>query len=130
MLLLDTATPLAYYDHPFFGKYPAITENHFGKGIVTYEGTVLSDELQRKVLERVLEQAQINGPESKFPAAIRVKHGVNRSGHTIHYFFNFSADPQQVSYPYSAGVELLSGIAVKVGADISLGPWGVAIVEQ
>jgi beta-galactosidase len=59
-----------------------------------------------------------------------VKNGVNRSGHTIHYFFNFSADPQQVSYPYSDGVELLSGLAVKVGADISLGPWGVAIVEQ
>jgi beta-galactosidase len=130
MLLLDTATPLAYYDHPFFGKYPAITENHFGKGMVTYEGTVLSDELQRKLLERVLDQAQINGPESKFPAAIRAKSGVNRSGHTIHYFFNFSAGSQHVPYPYLAGVELLSGIAVTKGGELSLDPWGVAIVEQ
>src|SRR2546430_4390531 len=31
MLILDTAKALAYYDHPFFGKYPAITQNTFGK---------------------------------------------------------------------------------------------------
>jgi hypothetical protein len=54
MLLPDTAAPVAFYDHPFFGKYPAITENHFGKGMVTYEGTVLSAALQQKVLARVL----------------------------------------------------------------------------
>ena len=130
MLLLDTAKPLAYYDHPFFGKYPAITENHFGKGMVTYEGTVLSEELQQKVLERVLDQAQLTGPDQKLPAAVRVKHGVNRAGKTIHYFFNFSAAPQSVYYAYPGGTELLSGLPVATGGEISLEPWGVAIVEQ
>jgi beta-galactosidase len=130
MLLLDTASALAYYDHPFFGKYPAITENHFGKGMVTYEGTVLSDELQRKLLERVFDQAQLTGPDRKLPAAIRVKHGVNRAGKTLHYFFNFSAGPQRVAYAYPNGTELLSGLPVATGGEISLDPWGVAIVEQ
>ena len=32
MITLDSAKALAYYDHPFFGKYPAITRNEFGKG--------------------------------------------------------------------------------------------------
>ncbi len=39
MISLDTAKALAYYDHPFFGKFPAITRNSFGKGTLTYERT-------------------------------------------------------------------------------------------
>ncbi len=130
MLLLDKATPLAYYDHPFFGKYPAITENHFGKGMVTYEGSVLSDKLQQKVLERVLSQAGLIGPDQRLPAAVRVKHGTGRSGRTIHYYFNFSLEPERVIYPYGAGTELLSNAVLASGGALTLEPWGVAIVEQ
>ncbi len=130
MLVPDSATPVAYYDHPFFGKYPAITENHFGKGMVTYEGTVLSDKLQRKLLERVLGQAKLIGPDQKLPDAIRVKHGTSRSGKTIHYYFNFSAKQQQMVYAYGGGTELLANRPVSTGATLSLEPWGVAIVEQ
>jgi beta-galactosidase len=134
MLLLDQAKALAYYDHPFFGKYPAISENHFGKGMVTYEGTVLSDTLQRKVLVRVLEQAQLTGPGQKLPAAVpeavKVKHGAGRTGQPIHYYFNFSAAPQRIVYPDAAGRELLSNRTLAHGAALSLEPWGVAIVEQ
>jgi beta-galactosidase len=130
MLLPDTAKPLAYYDHPFFGKYPAVTENQFGKGMVTYEGTVLSDELQRKVLERVLGQAQLIGPDQKLPSAVRVKHGIGSSGKPLHYYFNFSAAPQRVTYPYPPGTELISNHPLAQGSEIALGPWDVAIVEQ
>jgi beta-galactosidase len=129
MLLLDKATALAYYDHPFFGKYPAITENHFGKGMVTYEGSVLSDTLQQKVLERVLGQAQLAEPR-QMPAAVRVKHGVSRAGEPIHYYFNFSSAQQRIVYPYAAGRDLLAGHPVASGGALILEPWGVAIVEQ
>src|SRR5580658_3402189 len=130
MLLLDKAKALAYYDHPFFGKYPAITENQFGKGMLTYEGSVLSDKLQQKVLDRVLEQAQLMGPDQRLPAAVRVKHGAGRAGRTIHYYFNFSALPQRIIYPYATGRELLSNHSMATGAAFNLEPWGVAIVEQ
>jgi len=130
MLVLDKAEALAYYDHPFFGKYPAITENHFGKGMVTYEGSVLSDKLQQKVLERVLEQAQLTGPDQKLPAPVKVKHGDSRAGKSIHYYFNFSAEPQRMIYPYGAGRELLSNHAIDKGGALTLEPWGVAIIEQ
>jgi beta-galactosidase len=130
MLLLDKAKALAYYDHPFFGNYPAITENHFGKGMVTYEGSVLSDKLQQRVLERVLEQAQLTGPDQRLPAAVRVKHGDGRAGKAIHYYFNFSAGPQRIVYPYGAGRELLSNHSIDKGGALILEPWGVAIVEQ
>jgi beta-galactosidase len=130
MLLLDTAQPVAWYDHPFFGKYPAIAENRFGKGIVTYEGTVLSDALQRKLLERVLEQAGLLGPDQKLPDQVRVKHGIGRSGKAFHYYFNFSPAPQRVVYPYGAGAELLSNRPVPQGGTLALDAWGIAIVEQ
>jgi beta-galactosidase len=35
-LQLETATPLALYDHPFFGRWPAVTSNRFGSGTLTY----------------------------------------------------------------------------------------------
>jgi len=130
MLLLDTAQPVAYYDHPFFGKYPAITENHFGKGMVTYEGTVLSAALQEKVLARVLDQAGATGMDQKLPAAVRVKHGINRAGKAIHYYFNFSATPQSPAYSYARGTELLSGRPVAANSKLTLEAWGVAIVEE
>ena len=69
MLILEGAQPLAYYDHPFFGKYPAITRNHFGEGTLTYEGTVLSQKLQEKVLLDVLKLAGLSGPDQQLPAA-------------------------------------------------------------
>ena len=59
MVLPEAAKPLAFYDHPFFGKYPALVRNAFGKGTVTYQGTVLSDALQGKVVSDVLKQAAI-----------------------------------------------------------------------
>ena len=38
-LMPEHAKPIAYYDHPFFGRWPAITRNQFGSGTLTYEGT-------------------------------------------------------------------------------------------
>jgi len=70
MLIPEGAQPLAFYDHPFFGRYPAITQNHFGSGTLTYEGTVLSDKLQEKVLLSVLRVAGLTGPDQELPAQV------------------------------------------------------------
>jgi beta-galactosidase len=130
MLVPDTAKALAYYDHPFFGKYPAITRNSFGKGTLTYEGTVLSDKLQQSVLLDVLKQAGLTGSDQDLPATVRVKHGSNRAGKTLHYYLNYSNDPQTFSYAYGPGKDLLAQAAVVIGQQIVLKPWDAAIVEE
>jgi len=130
MLILEGAQPLAYYDHPFFGKYPAITENKFGSGTLTYEGTVLSDVLQEKVLLHVLQEAELTGPDQELPAPVRVKHGTNRSGRMIHYYMNYSSEPQSFTYAYGAGEDLLRHAAVAKSQKITLKPWDLAIVEE
>jgi beta-galactosidase len=130
MLILEGAQPLAYYDHPFFGKYPAITRNHFGDGTLTYEGTVLSEKLQERVLLDVLKLAGLSGPDQQLPQPVRVKHGLNRKGNTVHYYLNYSSETHTFVYPYGAGRELLGQTAVASSQSITLKPWDLAIIEE
>ncbi len=130
MLVLEGAQPLATYDHPFFGKYPAITRNRFGNGTLTYEGTVLSDRLQGKVLLDTLQLAGLVGSDQQLPAPVRVKHGVNRTGKTIHYYLNYSSEPQTFVYNYGAGSDLLTQAAVAASQSVTLKPWDLVIIEE
>jgi beta-galactosidase len=130
MIVPDTAKALAYYDHPFFGKYPAITKNEFGKGSLTYEGTVLSEKLQRAVLLGVLREAGVTNSDQDLPAAVHVKHGQNRHGKTLHFYLNYSSLPQTVPYSYALGSNLLSQTNVTPGQSLILQPWDAAIVEE
>jgi beta-galactosidase len=130
MLILEGAQGLAYYDHPFFGQYPAITRNHFGKGTLTYEGTVLSDKLQDKVLLDVLQTSLLTGPDRQLPASVHVKHGTNRNGKNIHYFMNYSSAPQTFAYAYRAGEDLLTQGGVAASQRITLKPWDLVIIEE
>lgn len=130
MLILEGAQSLAYYDHPFFGKYPAITRNRFGSGTLTYEGTVLSDRLQAKVLLDVLQAAELIGPDQELPATVRVKHGTNRNGKTIHYYLNYSGDPQIFKNAYKLAEDLLTKTDVAPSQTVTLKPWDLAILEE
>ena len=130
MILPDTAKALAYYDHPFFGKYPAITKNFYGKGSLTYEGTVLSEKLQKAVLFGVLKDAGIISSDQDLPAAVHVKHAKNRQGKTLHFYLNYSSLSQAANYSYAPGINLLTQDAVLHGQSLTLQPWDLAIVEE
>ncbi len=129
-LMPEHAQPRAWYDHPFFGRWPAITENQYGSGTLLYEGTYLSDALQKRVLLDVLKEVALAGPDQQLPAAVWVRHGVNRLGKRLHYYFNYSGDAKSFAYSYAAGKDLLSGNTVGHSQSISLKAWDVAIVEE
>jgi beta-galactosidase len=129
-LQLTSAKPLAYYDHPFFGRWPAITRNAFGSGTLTYEGTKLSDELQQAVMMDLISNVGLRSTDQTLPAAVRVKHGTNRSGKRIHYYLNYSSSPVTLTYAYGAGRDLLTGHAIGSGEKVNLAPWDVAIMEE
>lgn len=130
MIELEGAQALAWYDHPFFGKYPALTRNRYGKGTLTYQGTFLSDELQQRVLAEVLKLAGLSAPDRQLPAPVRLKRGVNAAGKTVRFYFNYSGQSQTFRYPYPAGRELLTDRTIESGAAVALGPWDVAIIEE
>jgi beta-galactosidase len=129
MLLPETAKPLAFYDHSFFGKYPALTRNAFGRGTVTYQGTILTDALQEKVVADVLKQAGIV-PEAGLPAKVRARRAVGRDGKAIRFYLNYSSEPQSFAYAHGSGTELLSQRLVAAGERLALGPWDLAVVQE
>jgi beta-galactosidase len=129
MILPETATPLAFYDHPFFGKYPALTRNEWGKGSVTYQGTVLSDALQQKVIEGVLKDAGIS-PEPGLPPRVRSRRSVARDGRVLRFYLNFSGEPQSFAWGHGSGTELVSQKTVAAGERLTLGPWDLAVVRE
>jgi len=129
-LIPEHAKVVATYDHPFFGKWPAITENQFGSGTLLYEGTYLSDALQKAVLKRALEGAGLTGPDQPLAASVHVRHGVNRMGKRIHYYFNYSGAEVKPAYSHEAGTNLLDGKTVSKNGVLAIGPWDVAIVEE
>jgi beta-galactosidase len=111
-------------------KYPAITRNQYGDGILTYEGTVLSAELQQKVLLEALKLAGLDSTDQQLPQPVRVKHGVNRNGRTLHYYLNYSQEAQKFIYPYGAGQDLLRQAPVAHAQAVMLQPWDLAIIEE
>jgi len=129
-IMPDHAKVLATYDHPFFGKWPAITENQYGKGSLLYEGTYVSDALQSAILTQFLGEAGLIGTEQKQASAIHTRSGVNRMGKKIHYYFNYSSADAKAKYNYAAGKDLLTEKSIAAQSEIAIAPWEVVIVEE
>ncbi|MGZ5556603.1 MAG: beta-galactosidase, partial [Candidatus Aminicenantales bacterium] len=128
-LLPETCRALAFYDHPVFGAYPAVTRNLFGKGTLTYEGTHVSDALQDKIVADCLAVAGIPLSDAGLPAGVKAKHGLLADGAAVHAYFNFSSVGREFVYGRESGRDILTGGAVASGARIVLAPWDLIIVR-
>lgn len=128
-LIPETAQPLAYAEHPFFGKWPVITENTYGKGKLTYIGTYPSQELLHTIIKKTAIAAKvITADNYTFP--IIQRSGKNKWGKTIHYIFNYSKETKRITYTGGPAKELISDKLTQTGQQIVLDPWEVLIMEQ
>lgn len=128
-LIPETAKPLAYAEHPFFGKWPVITQNKYGKGSLTYIGTYPSQELLNTIVKKTaVEAGVITQDNYSFP--IIQRSGINQSGKNIHYVFNYSAEAKELTSVYPDAKELITNKAVKSGESVTVGPWDVLILEE
>jgi len=130
MIEPEHAKALAYYNHPFFGQWAAITENSLGGGTLTYEGTWLSDALQKSVLLNVLKEAGLTNSDQDLPSAVRVKHGINGFGKPVHYYLNYGGSETSFSYDYASGKDLLTNNPINHGQKITLKPWDLLIAVE
>jgi beta-galactosidase len=129
-LIPETAKPLATYDDPFFGKYPAVTENKFGKGSLVYEGCLVSDEIQLSIVAAKAKELSLISKEDNITYPLVMRQGTNDQNKTIRYYLNYSGKDLTVSYNYSKGTNLFTNASIKKGDMISLKPWDVAIFEE
>jgi beta-galactosidase len=128
-LMPDTADVVASFDDPYW-KFPAITRNRYGSGVLTYEGTVVSDALQREIIHEVLKRAGLTGPDQSLPATVKVRHGRNAQGKFLHYYLNFSGEERSFAYLYGNGSDLLTNTPVRDGQALKLEPWDLAIIAE
>ena len=126
----ESAEPLAYYDHPFFGRWPALTRNRYGDGSLTYVGSWPSQALLLRIASDVLQSAGVNSVDRDVLGRVRLKSGVNRHGNRVRYYLNYSPDPQLFSCGPCTAANLITGETVMEGRRIELDPWGVAILEE
>lgn len=125
-----TATAIATYHHPAWGKYAAITRNAYGKGEVTYLGFMPSDALTEKIVEEAVKRANLWGPQQSLHYPTIMRSGTLTNGHEVHYLFNYTSAPAQIPYPLPTGKDLLTNNSIQQNSTITLPAWGAAIIEE
>jgi beta-galactosidase len=129
-LIPETAQPLAYYDHPYFQEYPAVTLNEYGSGTLLYQGSLFSDEIQTKLLKDALKRANIENPDHQFRWPVIAKSGTNDLGREVHIYYNYSSLEKQIDYPHPSGMELVTEKQIRNGETVMIKPWDVLIIEE
>jgi beta-galactosidase len=129
-IITETAKPIAAYDDPFFSKYPAITGNNFGRGTFIYEGCLLTDEIQSKIVSDKALEIGLFDKDNRLVYPVVMKYGTNDQGKTIRYYLNYSNTEQSFVYGYPKGADLLASRTLKKGDSIILKPWDILIVEE
>lgn len=123
LLTPEGADVLAYYDHPEWGSYAAVTENRYGRGTAIYVGCLPHGDLIKTLVRRLGGEALCSRQSAQgFPLVVRG--GLNPAGERVRYCLNFSGEQQAVTGV--TGRDLLTGH--DVGGNWDLPPWGVAIV--
>jgi beta-galactosidase len=125
-----TAEVLAYYDHPHWGSYAAITQNRYGQGAATYIGCMPTAAIMGRVLEQALRQAGLWGDDQELAFPLITKSGINQHGRRVRYYFNYSDQPSSITYLGPEAGELLTDTQVRRGQVLPIDRWGVLILEE
>ncbi|MFC9396975.1 hypothetical protein ACFTWS_27990 [Streptomyces sp. NPDC057027] len=123
-LTVTDATVLASYDHPHFGRWPAVTIRLHGAGRLTCVGTVPGRDLARESAAWL-----VPVPASGWrdvPATVTAPTGTAPDGRRVHVVHNWNRQPAGAPAPVDL-VDALDGSTVHAGESVSLGGWGVRV---
>jgi beta-galactosidase len=123
-LTVDDADVLAAYDHPHFGRWPAITTRRHGAGRVTTVGTVPGRGAAR-ALAAWLAPAARNAWQD-LPETVTATTGTAPDGRRVHIVHNWSWEPASVPAPVELS-DALDSASLPAGAALELGPWDVRV---
>ena len=121
LTVLD-ADVLVEYDHPYFGRWAAVTTRRHGDGRVTCVGTVPG-----RALAQALATWLAPAPRSYWqdiPPSVTATTGSSADGSRVHVVHNWNWEPALVTAPIQL-TDLLDGSAIPTGTPIQLGSWDV-----
>ena len=113
------ADVLAEYDHPHFGRCPAVTTRRHGAGRITYVGTVPDP-----AFAAALFRWAAGAPAFPDHPAVTATSAVDRHGRRLHFLHNWSWQPAELTLP-TPMTHLTGG---ERHEKITLGPWDVRIL--
>ncbi|GLP64969.1 beta-galactosidase [Streptomyces sp. TUS-ST3] len=119
------AETLASYEHPHFGRWPAVTTREHGAGRVTCVGTVPGRDLARSLAAWMAPAPR--GGWRDLPESVTVTTGTSPDGRHVHVVHNWSWEPARVPSPVDLS-DVLSGGGIPAGAEVDLGPWDVRVL--
>ena len=128
-LQVTDAEVLVGYDHPHFGRWPAVTTKTHGAGRVTMVGTVPGRELASTLMDWA---AQVSSgtvgwrPQAETQS---VSNSTNQRGETIHVIHNWSWEKSSYRLP-DAATDVLTGEALAAGSTLELGSWDVRVLAS
>ncbi|WP_259335349.1 beta-galactosidase [Bombilactobacillus bombi] len=124
-----SANILAKYEHPYWKKYAAITENKYGKGTAFYVGTYLNEESIFQLYKYILKSIGLWSlrQEQRFPIINKILYNHNRKI-KLDFYFNYSNNKINVRYSSNKeGVSLFNGNTVVKNKFFLLQPWSLEI---
>lgn len=119
-LQVDGADVLAGYEHPHFGRWPAITTRAHGDGRITYVGTVPNTPLAVALFRWIKPS-----PWTDLPASVSVTSATATDGRRLRFVHNWSWDSVTVDLPATVHDVLADK---PVNDKLDLGPWDVRIL--
>jgi len=120
------AEVLVSYQHPHFGRWPAVTSRAAGDGHVTTVGTVPDPALARAVMGWVAPAPSGWQPQAQTQT---LRGATNAAGDRIWFLHNWSWDPSVHDLPVAA-TDLTTGEELAAGLRLELGAWDVRVLRE
>jgi beta-galactosidase len=127
-LRADGADIVARYEHPHFGRWPAITTRAHGRGRITYVGTVPNTELAAAVF-RWLVPAPVGADWRNKPVTVTTTGATARDGRRLRFVHNWSWETATVTLPVDVH-DLLAAGDHHAGDELTLGAWDVRVFVE
>jgi beta-galactosidase len=125
-LVTDGAETLIGYEHPHLGRWAAVTTHAYGRGRVTYVGT-LPDRALAVALGRWLRTSPDAWEDRS--ETVTVTSARNPADGRLRFVSNWSWEPTSFALPVAAH-DLVSGTNLRRGEDLDLGAWGVRVLLE
>jgi beta-galactosidase len=121
-LIVDGADVLVGYDHPHYGRWPAITSRAHGAGRITYVGTVPNPALSAALFRWIKPAAW-----TELPPGVTVTSATSADGRRIRFVHNWSWDSVDLKLPGPADDVLANQ---PTNGKLDLGPWDVRVLVE